>query len=307
MKISVAIPTYKRPEYVRQAIASVVRQTHKPYELILVSRSSDYETKEAIMECVHQYDGVNIKHVFVDVAGFLPPVVKAIDTAGGDILAFLDDDAEAHPDWLSRISKYYLTPSVAGVGGRYINFLNGIKQQVSPCSVAAKLFWYGKSVGNMHRDTLFSQPRNADFLIGGNMSFRLSLLKEAKPDWRLGKNVSFYWEMDVGLKIKKMGYRIIFDPQIAVDHHSAPRELDGLRTINYEGVYWSNYNYALLMRTHLSKFGYLAYIAYSLLVGWGGSPGLIYILIKTIQGKRFAWTDEVCSSYAGRLKAILDC
>lgn len=306
MKISVTIPTYKRPEYVQRAIASVVGQIYKPHELILVSRVDDIETRKIILECMRQYDDVNIKNEFVDTAGFLPPVIRAIDTSGGDILVFLDDDAEAPPDWLARISNYYLDPKIGGVGGRYINFFNGIKQEELPCSVVAKLFWYGRSVGNMHRDTLFSKPRSADFLIGGNMSFRLSLLKMAKPDLRLSRNVSFYWEMDVSLNIKKMGYQIIFDPKIAVDHHSAPRELDGLRTINYEGTYWSNYNYALLMRKHLSKFGYLAYISYSFLVGWGGSPGLTYILIKTIQGRKFVWQDEILASFAGRLRGILD-
>lgn len=304
MKVTVAIPTYKRPEYVRRAIASINSQSYKPYELIVISRRNDQETRLVILECIQEYDSIVIRNEFVDDEGFLPPVIKAIDCAKADILAFLDDDAEAHSDWLSRIVDYYSDSNVGGVGGRYINYLNGVKQEVSPCSVVAKLFWYGKSVGNMYRDTLFSSSQSADFLIGGNMSYRLPLLRDAKPDYRLNKNVSFHWEMDVGLQIKKIGYSIIFDPKIIVDHHSAPREVDGLRTVNYDGVFWSNYNYALLMRKHLSHVGFLAYIIYSVIIGWGGSPGILHIIARILRGKKIEWHHEVFASFVGRLKGV---
>jgi GT2 family glycosyltransferase len=37
--------------------------------------------------------------------------------AAGEVIAFLDDDAEARPDWLERLLVPYRDPSVAGVGG----------------------------------------------------------------------------------------------------------------------------------------------------------------------------------------------
>lgn len=40
-----------------------------------------------------------------------------VDTAGGDIVAFLDDDAIAEPGWLKYFADCYADPSVTGVGG----------------------------------------------------------------------------------------------------------------------------------------------------------------------------------------------
>ena len=304
MRISVAIPTYKRPEELRRAIVSVVTQDLKPFELIVISRENDLATNSVIDECSNQYLHINIRHEFVQDPGFLPPIWKAIDVAKGDVLALLDDDAEAHPDWLDRMAKYYKDPNVGGVGGRYINFFGGIKQEYAPVAVVGKLCWNGKPVGNMYCGTISQEPMSSDFLAGGNLSYRLSVFREAKPDPRLGRNVSFYWEMDVGIQVKRLGYKVIFDPQILVNHYSAPREIAGLRTVNYDGVYWSNYNYGLLMRKHLNLLRFLTYVTYSLCVGWSGSPGFFYVLVMLFRPLRVQWRNMVFASILGRITGV---
>lgn len=40
--------------------------------------------------------------------------------SSGDLLAFLDDDAYAEPDWLSVLSRHLRDPSVVGAGGRTV-------------------------------------------------------------------------------------------------------------------------------------------------------------------------------------------
>jgi hypothetical protein len=39
-----------------------------------------------------------------------------------------------------------------GVGGRYINYANGVRQHLPAADVAGKLYWYGKFTGNMYKD-----------------------------------------------------------------------------------------------------------------------------------------------------------
>ena len=41
-----------------------------------------------------------------------------IDIDPGELVAFLDDDAEAAPDWLERLAAMYDDPEVLAVGGR---------------------------------------------------------------------------------------------------------------------------------------------------------------------------------------------
>src|SRR5581483_6146372 len=43
-----------------------------------------------------------------------------IAAATGDLLAFIDDDAAAAPDWLARLCAPFADTSVVGVGGRIV-------------------------------------------------------------------------------------------------------------------------------------------------------------------------------------------
>ena len=157
----------------------------------------------------------------------------------------------------------------------------------------------------MYCDCTFSGPVEVDFLIGGNLSYRLDLFRHAKPSEALNANVSFHWEIDAGLKVKRQNYKIIFDPKIRVDHHSAPRSILGMRTLNYEGVYWSNFNYAQIMKQNLGVIRLLTYIFYSFLFGWGGSPGVAYVLIQYLRTHEIEWREYVYPSIMGRIKGLL--
>ena len=87
-------------------------------------------------------------------------------------------------------------------------------------------------------------------------------------------NVAFHWELDMALKIKKQGYRIVYDPGAIIDHYSAPRSVSGMRTPNYDGIYYSNYNFAYIIMLHLNVLRRLGYIGFTIIIGGEGSPGV---------------------------------
>jgi glucosyl-dolichyl phosphate glucuronosyltransferase len=84
--------------------------------------------------------------------------------AGGDVVAFLDDDAVADPDWLKYFADSYADPAVMGVGGLTL-----------PHWQAARPAWFPEEfawvVGCTYRGMPTSRApvRN---LLGGNASFR---------------------------------------------------------------------------------------------------------------------------------------
>lgn len=283
---------------------SVLGQEHGAYELIVIARPDDYPSLQVIQEVIQANPKTRIILGHVTVPGFLPPVLRAIEVANGEVLALMDDDAEAHGDWLRRINAHYTDPLVGGVGGRCVNYFDGVKASYPKVKEVGIVKWNGKPVGNMYCDCVFSNPVAVDFLMGGNLSYRLDLFRHAKPSQALSSNVSFHWEIDVGLKVKGQNYKIIFDPNIMVDHHSAPRAISGMRTLNYEGVYWSNFNYAYIMKQNLGVIKLLTYILYSFLIGWGGSPGVLYILIQFLRAEKIEWKEYVYSSFWGRIKGL---
>jgi len=301
---TVVIPSFDRPDYLTRAIRSIYGQSYRPNELIVILRESDRASYDAAS---HQFSlavGISVRIESVSEPGFLPPIYKAIESAHTDILAFMDDDAEAHPDWLEKLILYYADPSVAGVGGRCINYFGGKKAQYPPADDVGRITWSGKPIGNMYRDTTFEGPREVCFIIGGNMSYRLKALRQSQPDPKLKNDVSFHWEIDVGMQVKKLGYRILFDPAIKVDHYSAPRQVAGLRFVNSSGIFWSNFNYAYLMRKHRSSLGLKIFLVYSILIGWSDSPGLLLLTLRLLQLRPISLSKTVWPSICGRWKGL---
>ena len=84
--------------------------------------------------------------------------------ARGEIIAFLDDDATAHQDWLKFMDDTYANPAVTGVGG--LTLPNW--QTARPWWMPEEFDWV---VGCNY---LGMPPSGAPVrnLLGGNMSFR---------------------------------------------------------------------------------------------------------------------------------------
>lgn len=81
-----------------------------------------------------------------------------------DVVAFLDDDAVAHPSWLARLVEHYADPDVLGAGGA-----------VKPDFAAGRPAWFPREfdwvVGCTYRG-LPGEPTPVRNFIGANMSFR---------------------------------------------------------------------------------------------------------------------------------------
>ena len=299
-RFTVAIPTFERPAYLGRAVRSVLMQTFAPDEVLVVHRRDDSETVMTFNGLQDLPHGNLLRFVAVDEPGFLPPIWQAVQNCSGNVIVFLDDDAEAHRDWLERLSVFYVDPSIGGVGGRYLNYSDGVPQYLPPADVAGKLYWYGRYVGNMYKDFKPGRPIFVDCLMGGNMSYRVSLAKECLPERVLNQNVAFHWELDMALKIKKRGYRIVYDPAAVVDHHSAPRRISGMRTPNYEGIYYANYNFAYIIMRHFNLLRRLGYIGYTATVGEEASPGVAGLVLLWLVRGDLKW-QLINASIRGRL------
>ncbi|WP_161625512.1 glycosyltransferase family 2 protein [Sporomusa ovata] len=105
--LTIAIPTYKRPKYLYQAIKSAVEQseTSIPYDIIVVN--NDPES-----------DMADVKEAFTDVAdkvtfysnekniGMIGNVNRCVSLARGEYVAFLHDDDLLLPNYLSEIRPF---------------------------------------------------------------------------------------------------------------------------------------------------------------------------------------------------------
>ena len=85
--ISVIITTFNNEKYLRGAIQSVLRQTYKPYEVIVVDDGSKDNTRSIITE----FDG-KIRYLFQENRGPSAARNLGIGEAKCEFIAFLDAD-----------------------------------------------------------------------------------------------------------------------------------------------------------------------------------------------------------------------
>jgi glucosyl-dolichyl phosphate glucuronosyltransferase len=159
--VSVVICAYTedRWEQIRAAVDSVRRQSLPAVETILVC---DYNPAlsaraRAALPDVTVLDNEQAK-------GLSGARNTGAGAAKGAIIAFLDDDAVAHEDWLKFLADSYENPAVAGVGGLTLPQW----QTARPAWLPEEFYWV---VGCNYRGMAPSGApvRN---LIGANMSFR---------------------------------------------------------------------------------------------------------------------------------------
>ena len=141
---------------------------------------------------------------------------SGVARARGDVVAFLDDDAEAAPEWLEHLLAAYADPDVAGVGGA----IEPLWATGRPRSFPHEFDWV---VGCTYRGMpeTASPVRN---LIGANMSFRRELLREIggfhSGLGRIGTRPLGCEETELCLRVHRRwpSVRFLYEPAAHVRH-----------------------------------------------------------------------------------------
>jgi glucosyl-dolichyl phosphate glucuronosyltransferase len=159
ISVIICVYTEDRWDQIRSAINSVHMQTLAPLETIVVvdhnpalyKRLVDVETTAMVVENREEQ-------------GLSGGRNTGAALAKGEIIAFLDDDAAADPDWLKYLAEGYEHPDIKGVGGLAVPDW----QNARPSWMPEEFYWV---VGCNYRGM---PPSGAPVrnLIGSNMSFR---------------------------------------------------------------------------------------------------------------------------------------
>jgi glycosyltransferase involved in cell wall biosynthesis len=110
--VSVVLPTHNRARWVGRAIASVLGQTHRAVELLVVDDGSDDETAEVVSRF-----GDRIRLLSQPRAGAYAARNLALHHATGDFVAFIDSDDAWHPTRLEAQLPLMARPEVGLVFG----------------------------------------------------------------------------------------------------------------------------------------------------------------------------------------------
>jgi GT2 family glycosyltransferase len=163
----VAIVTYERPTFVARCIDHLLVQTCPPKEIIVVDSSTSDDTARVVRD---RYPMVT--YAVCTAGRGATAVARGIShsMASGEVLAFIDDDAFAEPEWLEKLLPHFEDPTVGGVGGRQIRRQAGELEE--GVDAIGRLEPDGTITGNFAADP--GRTVSVDHLLGANMSFRRS-------------------------------------------------------------------------------------------------------------------------------------
>jgi GT2 family glycosyltransferase len=271
MHVSVVVPTYKRPESLYRCLDALARQDTQPDEILVVARRED----EVSRQCISEREDEPVRLVPIDVPAGRPGFVAALNAgvaaSRGEIVCLTDDDAEPHADWISRILVTFAAdPRIGAVGGRDWVYHDGQLEDGAKLQVGT-LSWWGRIIGNHHLG--IGQPRDVAALKGVNLSVRGGLIRQLGFDKRLrGVTTEHHSEWGLCLRLLRMGYRIIYDPAIAVDHRPAPR-VHEKREYGEREIRNAAHNETLALLEHLPAWRRAVYMAWTLAIGTSTTPG----------------------------------
>lgn len=213
--ISVVVCTYNRAEILGRMLESFFAQgglASCNYELIVVDNNSSDDTRE-VAKRFETCDG--FCYVFEGRQGLSVARNRGVGEAGGEIVAFLDDDVIVDDNWLVNLQKCFDETGADAAGGR--SYL--ILEQDPPDWLEGNL---RLSLSEVDLGPERKAVAGGRGLYGLNMAFRKTRLEEVgKFDEGLGRRGKALLAGEETLVFKRIaegGGTIVYEPDAVVGH-----------------------------------------------------------------------------------------
>ena len=220
LRVSAIICTHNRDHYLGAAIDSLLSQTFADFEVVVVDNASSDRTRQVVEA---RLSDSRLSYVYESVTGLSLARNTGANAAKSGIIAYLDDDAIASPDWLQTLwNAYQANEKLAIAGGKVTLIWEDETTAPSWLSegLAGNLGAYdlGKSVLYIDRPGL--TPR------GLNYSVRRTFLEQIggfDPNLgRVGKNLLSNEELHMTNLALQTGWQVAYLPDALVAHHVSP-------------------------------------------------------------------------------------
>lgn len=247
MTADIFIPTSNRLDSLKNCLKSLNAQSHKNFRIIIVGINRDKQ----VITLINSFKRLNILYIIQKEKGLINAANLALKRANKDIFIRIDDDVAVDRDWLKNIIKTFeSSDKIGGVTGPTVMTNQGVKSRdlTAFLSVFKKSknpllkllfsiyfdFLYEKKLykpslflssgvftlgSNFKAATQLKKNIEINNLEACNFSIRTKLLKKVGGfDGIYLKGLGDYHESDAALKVKDLGYKLMFDPKAKVQH-----------------------------------------------------------------------------------------
>ena len=235
--VTVIIATFRRPGYVRTCLDHLDQQTLAPVDIAVVDASPDDLTRRV----VEGRPGVRYLRNERGAGSTATSRAIGVRATSSDVVAFVDDDAYAEPDWLEHLLLPYADPAVAAVGGRALN--GQPDEERDGVDRIGLLLPDGRLTGFFAADP--GHDVDVDHVLGANMSLRRSVLEELGGIQDHYPGTCLREETDMPLRMRMAGYRVVFTPTAVVHHVAGPYARGRRFDLRY--TYYGQRNHLVLL------------------------------------------------------------
>lgn len=253
-RLSVVICTFNRADYLKQCLEGLTRQSFDDFEVIIVDADSNDQTPQVIANYSPKLRIRKINEPEKELA-------KARDegwrAARGDLVAWIDDDVVVSQGWAEAVVRTLdENADIGGVSGPTIVPEDLLKNRdvfffYNKAGITKLLgdFWNNffleggiNEVGRIFKSGAWSPGSNfpqsleiqglkeVDYLEACNMTLRRELVERVRG-FDLGyRRVSEWSEIDLAMRIRALGHRLVFNSRARVDHNISQAGIYAKRT-----------------------------------------------------------------------------
>jgi cellulose synthase/poly-beta-1,6-N-acetylglucosamine synthase-like glycosyltransferase len=300
MRVSVLIPTFRRPLDFERCLMAIEHQERIPDEVVVVARDNDRDSQAVLARWL---DHPFVRVVPVAEGGQVQALNAGLDMVTGEIVMITDDDAAPYPDWCARVEQHFVkNQALGGVGGRDI-----VQNPEGPldgyCSSIGRVQPWGRIVGNHHLTA--PEATFVHLLKGANMSYRMAAVGDLRFDTKLrGAGAQVGNDMAFSMAIARRGWKLLYDPAVRVDHYPAQRfENEKRNERNLASAEYIAFNTWWTLTHHLRPGPRRSMaLLWECMIGTSGHPGWLRGWIARIRRDE-AQFDIFTSAHNGRREA----
>lgn len=237
-QVCVLICTRNRAKHLSKCLTSLVKQTTKANKVIVVDNGSCDHTSAV---CSNYAKRLNLVYVFEKTIGLSYARNASLKNAKGDILAFIDDDCVADPNWILNIQKHFTQyPNSSGVLG-----LSHNAHPKNPYSVVEYIFYLRWMRQNVKRIAQVNNIQSGRFIDFKNAAFKQKVFKTLRFSLSVPSgDVGMMEDVEIGDRITTVFPHIYYSPDICI-YHTYSSTISRLLFRNF----WEGYgNEILLMK-----------------------------------------------------------
>jgi GT2 family glycosyltransferase len=247
--ISVIILNWNGKHFLEDCLGAMRRQTFRDFETILVDNGSQDGSVEYVRT---QFPEVSVV-ALPDNRGFTGGNIAGYKQASGNLVVLLNNDTEAHPNWLDEIDKASQLYPQAGSFASKMMYFNE-RGRVENCGLDLGIAGAVVERGRDDPDgTEWSRATKVFGACAGAAAYRRTMLDHIgflDPDFFV-----FYEDVDLSFRAQLHGYECLYVPGAIVYHrYRVTMGKSPLRTVfysqrNVEFVYLKNMPAGLILRS----------------------------------------------------------